>query len=425
MTNRCMVDVMTRRVASRLSRVSILTGARQTGKTTLLRHVFGEWPYLSFDDPAVRTALTQLTSAQWFARHPRAVLDEVQKAPLMMEIIKAVHDAEPSARYVLSGSSQILLMPRTRETLAGRVSVDELWPLTLPELATEAWGDSISPSRWVQWLRTFDAAAIDGVPASDAGFGVASVLLDRYLTWGGMPALVDRGLGDDDRRQWLRDYRRTYLERDVIDLASLRDLEPFVRTQEALAHRSGSIVNFADLARVTGVSHPTAQRFLRYLELSYQVIVLQPYFRNPEKRLAKQPKVHVIDPGIWRAITGHWGPLSGSMYESAVVGELIKQIRNAGIEARLHHLRTADGREVDLLVELEAGFVAIEIKQAARIEGPDARHLRTLDGLLDRPLLAAFVLSNDPTIKTLAPGVTALPVAWLLGPEHSTPSRVW
>lgn len=358
-----------------------------------------------------------MTAAEWAERYPRAVLDEAQKAPSIIEIVKAVHDAHPKTRYVLSGSSQILLLSRTRETLAGRVSIDEMWPLTLPELATNDWSDPIAESRLVRWLRdSRQADVLLGVPAADETFGRARARLDHYLRWGGMPVLADADAGDDDeRKRWLLDYRRTYLERDVADLASLRDLEPFVRAQEAVAHRAGSLVNFSDLARTAGVSQPTAQRFLRYLELSYQVIVLPAYHRNPDKRLAKQPKVLMTDPGIHRSTIGHWGPLDGGAYEAAISSEILKQVGNAGLSSKPHHMRTLDGREVDLVLELEEGFVAIEIKKTRNVADADARHLRELDDLLDKPILGLFLLSEDTTIRKLSGGVLAMPSAWALG----------
>jgi predicted AAA+ superfamily ATPase len=413
--NRTLAGALERRVHGKLARATILTGARQTGKTTLLRRVFGAWPYISFDDPVARPAYTAMSAPEWRARFPRAVLDEVQKAPAIIETIKAVLDSDPKARYVLSGSSQILLLSRAKETLAGRVSIDELWPSTLPELATASWDDPVRPSRLLRWLDSpEDARLLDGVPTSEPAFGHARRLFDHYLRWGGMPALSATEVPDGERRDWLRDYRRTYLERDVADLASLRDLEPFVRAQTAIGHRTGTLLNVADFARAAGVSHPTAQRFLRYLELSYQVVVLAPYYRNADKRLAKQAKVHFIDPGVWRSVVGHWGPLAGAAYESAIVAEIIKQTRNAGVEARFFHLRTHDGREVDLLIELEGGFVAIEVKQTRRVARTDGRHLLGLAELLDRPVLGAFVVSEDPAVRMLAPGVRALPAAWVL-----------
>jgi predicted AAA+ superfamily ATPase len=150
--------------------------------------------------------------------------------------------------------------------------------------------------------------------------------------------------------------------------------------------------------------------------LSYQVLTLPPWFRNPEKRLQKRPKVHMVDPGILRSVTGRRGPLTGAVYESAVVPEMYKEIRTQRLPWRRYHLRTQDGREVDLLLEGEHGFIAIEIKASDRVDGPEARRLVDVEALLDRPLLGKWVVSEDADLRALKPGVLALPAAWLLAP---------
>jgi predicted AAA+ superfamily ATPase len=231
-----------------------------------------------------------------------------------------------------------------------------------------------------------------------------------------MPLVLDPELTSAEKHRWLRDFQRTYLERDVADLAALRDLEPFVLAQRVIAGRTGRIVNFSDLARSASISPDTAHRFLRYLELSYQVLLLPPFFRNVEKRLSKSPKVHVLDPGILRALSNRTGELTGEEFESAVVSEIWKQIRNAGLGIEPFHLRTYDRREVDLLLELESGFVPIQIKKALRVAPTDARSLYDLNELLDKPVLHSFLLSLDRDARELSPGVHALPVAWALGP---------
>ncbi len=407
-----------RRAASRRGRIVVLTGARQTGKTTLVREAFPKIPYISVEDPTLRPTYSRLSAAEWIERYPRAIIDEVQKAPSIVESIKAAHDASGHVRYLLLGSSQILLLSRVRETLAGRAAIEELWPLSLPEMATSSWDDPVRESRLIAWLREGARApkALLGVPASDRGYARTVALLDRYVRFGGMPVVHDPALDDDERHDWLRDYQRTYLERDVADLAALRDLEPFVVAQKALAARSGRPINWSDLARAAGVAPATARRFLRYLELSYQVIALPPYFRNREKRLTKMPKIHFVDPGVLRTVLGRRGEPSGEEFESAIVAEIYKQARNASLQADFFCLRTYDGREVDLLLETGGGFVAFEIKHASRVADADARHLRGLGEFLDRPLLGCVLLSMDPDARLLAGGVIAVPVAWALGP---------
>lgn len=406
------------RAASRLARLLVLTGSRQTGKTTLIQRCFPDVPYISLEDPAVRPGFSRMTAAEWIERYPHAILDEVQKAPSLVETVKAAYDQSPEVRYFLLGSSQILLLSRVKESLAGRVAIEELWPLTLPEMATSSWDDPAAPSRLVLWLRggCRTNEVLLGQPATDRPFARYSQILEHYLRFGGMPVVHHDDLTDDERRSWLRDFQRTYLERDVADLAALRDLEPFVVAQKVLATRAGRSINFSDLARSAGIAPATARRFLRYLELSYQVIQLPPFFRNPEKRLAKMPKVHFVDPGILRTILNRTGDWTGEEFESALVAEIVKQVRNAAIVAGFFHLRTYDRREVDLLVELESGFVAFEIKASRKVSSADARTLRGLEPLLDKPLLGAVVVSLDREVRRLAPGVLAVPAAWLLSP---------
>ena len=406
---------------SPLGRLIVLTGARQTGKTTLVQRTFPGIPYLSMEDPAVRPAFSRLSARDWIERYPVAIIDEVQKAPSIVESIKAAYDASESVRYLLLGSSQILLLSRIRESLAGRVAIEELWPLTLPEMATSSWSDPLAPSRLVNWLDggAGDTLSLLGVPALDGAFAKHAEAFETYLRYGGMPAVWKGDLPAEDRDSWLRDYRRTYLERDVADLASLRVLEPFVVAQKAIALSTGRLVNFNDLARAVSISPATARRFLRYLELSYQAVLVPPYFRNPHKRLTKMPKVHILDPGVLRGITGRTGEPSGEEFESAVVAEIFKQCRTAGLRADFLHLRTHVGREVDLLVETEKGFIAFEIKQSRHVADADARGLRGLEEILDRPLLGSFLLSMDPEVRPLAGGVLAMPAAWALSPPSA------
>ncbi len=230
-----------------------------------------------------------------------------------------------------------------------------------------------------------------------------------------MPITVDKELTADEKNQWLRDYIRTYLQRDLRDLANLKELEPFVRAQKSVAHLSGQLLNYSHIAKQSGISVPTAKRFVRYLEISYQVVILPPWFRNQNKRLAKSPKIHFLDPAIQHSIIGRSGTLTGHEFESAVVAEIYKQIKSESIRAECYHLRTLDGREIDLLIEIEEGYFAIEIKSSTSVSKSDTRHLQMLDEILDKPLLSAILVSNDPQIHQWE-GVTAVPAAWLLGP---------
>jgi predicted AAA+ superfamily ATPase len=346
--------------------------------------------------------------------YPSAILDEVQKIPSVVESIKAVYDRFDDSRYILTGSSQLLLMSKVRESLAGRCTIFELYPLTIPEILSQDWSDTVSSSFFQKYLESFELPPLSPSFMMDAAYAERNAAFRWYLEFGGYPALVDPALGNEERYEWLTGYVRTYLERDVRDLANFRYLEPFVKVQKMTSLLTGQLINYSDLAREAGVTAATAQRFVSYLDMSYQTIQLQPWTRNKVKRLTKSAKLHYLDPGIQRAIIGKRGGMSGNEFESAVVAEIFKQVGNINFPCSFYHLRTVDGREVDLLIETEKGYIAIEIKMSGRIERTDARHIDGLSGILDKPLIQSFILSNDNAVKSLEEGILAIPAAMFL-----------
>ena len=413
MKNRNLFQRLQKKASSPFGRITVLTGARQTGKTTLIRKAFPDYSYITLDDPITRPDYARLSATQWHERYPVVILDEVQKLPALVDSVKAVYDLYPESRFILSGSSQIFLLSKISESLAGRAALLELYPLTLPERLTESWEDPVRPSRLIKLLSGKNREILNGIPQTELSYAKAERTFSDYLAFGSMPAIIDENIEAHEKREWLRDYIRTYLQRDVRDLANLRELEPFVRAQKALANLSGELLNTSQLAKQSGISMQTAKRFVHYLELSYQVFQLPPWFRNQKKRLVKSPKVHFLDPGIQRILLGRSGTLTGNEFESAVVSEVIKQIKSEALEVSLYHLRTLDGREVDLLIELENGYIALEIKSSVKVTQSDARHLFHLDDILDKPLLQALLVSNDQRVH-LWEKVTAVPAAWLL-----------
>ena len=417
MKNRFLRRKLTNKANSAFGRLIALTGARQTGKTTLLKHEFDDYQYISFDDPVMRVQYLNLSAEQWYQNYPRAILDEVQKAPKIMESIKAVHDKYEDSRYILSGSSQIMLMRNVRESLAGRISLFELSPLTIPEMATNSWEEELTSSRFQKWLNDSgcNLNIFNGIPLTDKRYCSNLPLFENYLQYGAMPALSRGDITNSDKDEWLNDYISTYLQRDIRDLGNIRELEPFVTAQKISASLTGQLINYNSLAQMAGISPKTAMRFISYLNISYQVILLTPWFGNNNKRLTKSPKLHFMDPGIQRRLLSRKGELTGNEFESAVVSEIIKQICSDKIDVNLFHLRTSDGREVDLLLELENGFVPIEIKQTPHVSKKDARHLLNLDSILNKPVLHSFILSMDHEIKKFGDAITAVPVVWFLG----------
>lgn len=233
--NRQIREIIARVKEKRHARIIVFTGARQVGKTTLVKHVMPEYDYLSIEDPVLRKAYLNLSATQWKAQYPKAVLDEVQKEPQLIESIKATYDTYEEVRYALLGSSQLLLLEKVRESLAGRCQIYELYPLTLPELATTGWDDAVIPSVWQQLLEgKADISSLLPSFLMDKLMPKKQAAWEHYVHLGGYPALVAEDLTEDDRYEWLRNYVHTYLERDVRDLVSFRDLEPFIKLQRAV-----------------------------------------------------------------------------------------------------------------------------------------------------------------------------------------------
>ena len=395
-------------------RIVVITGARQTGKTTLAKNTFLESKYIAVDDPVLIDQYTSLTASQWHEYFPHAILDEVQKAPALIESIKAVYDQFPETSFVMTGSSQFLLLNKVRESLAGRCAIFELFPLTIPETMTGKWDENIRLSFFQEFLQK---GSLPGVLPSflmDQDYAAREKSFQYYITNGGYPFLTRTMMKDNERFEWLTDYIRTYLERDVRDLADFRSLEPFIKIQRLTALMTGNLLNYAELAKDAGITANTARRFVKYLEISYQVILLQPWTRNNLKRLVKSPKLHYLDPGVQKAIIQKRGAPAGNEYESAVIAEIHKQVKNILFTGSFYHLRTVDGREIDLLIETEKGYYAIEVKMTGHVSEVDARHLKGLGPVLDKPLLYSFLLSNDPAVRNISENILALPAAMFL-----------
>jgi predicted AAA+ superfamily ATPase len=396
------------------ARIIVITGARQTGKTTLVKHTFPKMKYIAVDDPVLIGQYTSLTVSQWHEYYPQAILDEVQKIPALIESIKAVYDQFPDVIYILTGSSQFLHLNKVSESLADRAAIFELFPLTIPELMTDGWDDDIHASLFQEFLQK--GLVPESLPSflMDPEYAVREKAFQNYLLNGGYPVLTKNSFDDNERFEWLTDYIRTYLERDVRDLADFRSLEPFVKVQRMTALMTGNLLNYAELAKDAGITPNTARRFVNYLEISYQALLLEPWSRNKLKRLVKSPKLHYLDPGVQKAIIQKRGILSGNEYESAIIAELYKQMKNLQFPGSFYHLRTVDGREVDLLIETEKGYYAIEVKMTSRVSDSDARHLKGLELILDKPLLFSFLLSNDPVVRNISENILAIPAAMFL-----------
>ena len=315
------------------------------------------------------------------------------------------------------GSSRILLLKQVRETLAGRAFVFDLWPLMASELASLS-GDQ-EPPLLDAMLRSSQSLTsileeVPGVDLSDRDEARRKAV-EHLMAWGGMPELLQ--LEDAERKEWLRSYEITYLERDLGDLARLDDLGPFRRFQQLAALRTGGLLSYADLARDAGVSPATARRYLEYLRLSYQAILLQPFATNLTSALVKSPKLYWTDVGLARQQSGIWGNVGGQLLETLVVGECTKWIQTTGLDARMSFYRTRSGMELDLMIEHDDRVLGIEVKSRDQVVSKDLRAMRAVAEVLGERWQGGIVAYGGRRIEELDPDLSlwAIPVHRLIG----------
>ncbi|MHB1342753.1 MAG: ATP-binding protein [Thermoleophilia bacterium] len=378
----------------------VLTGPRQSGKTTLLRHCFGHTHgYVSLEPPDVRAAAAADPRGFLDLHPPPVILDEVQYAPDLLPYIKERIDQRRSdrGRFILTGSQNLLVVERVTESLAGRSAILRLLPLS----HREAEGQPAAAMPW----------EVQPTTASPAERG--DLWLD--ILRGGYPELVSephRDLG-----LWHSSYIQTYLERDVRSIRQVGDLAVFQRFLRALAARSGQLLSLTDLSRDLGVALNTVKAWLSVLEATYQVFVLRPYHANVGKRLVKTPKVYFADTGTLCHLVGlrdpehaAAGPMAGALFETAVVVEILRTLVHRGEEPRLYFWRTSTGTEVDLIVDTGAALVPIEMKLSSTPRTQMAEGITSFRAALGDIVGSGFVVHQGDIRLPLAPGVTAVPI---------------
>ena len=316
--------------------VIAVTGPRQSGKSTLAREVFARRPYVTLEDPDTR-ALALADPRRFLARFPTgAVLDEVQRAPELLSYLQGRVDAnQRMGEFIVTGSQQFGLMDGITQSLAGRVGMLQLLPLSNAELLhSESAGTSLEARMW-----------LGGYPALHAQFR------------------------EVQPQAWFASYVATYLERDVRQLLNVSNLALFQRFVLMCAARSGQLLNLNSLAADCGISQPTARQWLTVLQASYVVTLLPPYHRNFGKRLVKTPKLYFLDTGLLchllrvaDALTLQTHALRGAIFETWVVTEVIKHRYNQGLAADLYFWRDNHGVEMDLVYEDAGRLQAVEIK---------------------------------------------------------------
>ena len=364
-----------------------LTGPRQSGKTTLARQAFPDKPYFSLEDPEVRQRLAA-DPKQFFAILPSgAVLDEVQRCPEVFSYLQGLVDERARmGEFVITGSQQFGLLDNITQSLAGRVGLLQLLPLSLAELTAT---------------------------------GMSPRTLEQTVWMGGYPALFDQRRQLEQPAQWLSAYASTYIERDVRQVLEVSKLSLFQRFVLMSAARTGQLLNLSALAADCGISHTTARSWLTVLEASYVVYLLQPYHQNFGKRLVKMPKLYFLDTGLAAYLT-KWpdadsleaGSMSGAILETWLFAEILKSYWHNGLEGNLFFYRDTDQREVDLLIEVGDTLYPVEFKKTASPSQNVARQFSALDKLgktVGHGAVICLVERDTP----LSQQVTAIPAHYL------------
>jgi hypothetical protein len=378
----------------------VVTGARQTGKSTLVQDLTpGGRRYFSLDDLDVMDAARRDPEALVGGARP-VTLDEVQREPnLLLAVKRAIDRRRTPGQFLLTGSANLLLMGRVSESLAGRASYLALWPMTRRE--------QLGLGRCGLWDELLDTR-------DDDWLGLLSAQPDEPEDWrtvarrGGFPTPAVHLRKAEDRAVWFDGYVRTYLERDLQDLSSIASLPDFRRVMRAACLRLGQLVNQTELGRDVALPQPTVHRYLNLLETSYLLVRLPAYAVNRTKRLIKSPKLYWGDTGVALHLAGGAEP-GGAHFENLVLHDLLAW-RDARLDrAEVSYWRTAIGEEVDLVIEAGGRLLPIEIKATGRPRLADAAHLRTFRAEYGKKARAGLLLHTGRALEWLAPDVLAAP----------------
>ena len=379
----------------------VLTGPRQSGKTTLLKHLFAkDCAYVSLEPLDVRSAAAADPRSFLEMHQPPVIFDEAQYAPELLPYIKERIDKNRSkhGQYLLTGSQNLLLMERVTESLAGRAAMLRLLPLSYRELLG-------CPGASLPW---------EVKKKNPPRKHVTYPELWKSFIRGGYPELAaepGRNLS-----LWHASYIQTYLERDVRTLRQVGDLTQFQSFLRALAARTGQLLNLADMSRDLGIALNTCKAWLSVLEATFQVIMLRPYFANVGKRLVKTPKVYFSDTGTLCHLAGlkdpehaASGPMGGAIFETAVLSEITKALINQGEQPHLYFWRTSAGTEVDIIIEAGGKLIPVEVKLSATPRPAMASGLNTFRKDFGKKAGAGFLVHPGDVRLPLGQGVVALP----------------
>lgn len=360
-------------------KVVVVTGPRQVGKTTMLKHLMEEdahagheRAYATLDNTAILQTAKEDPALFLQRYRPPVLIDEIQKAPELLPYIKEIVDASDQTGTVwLIGSQPFHLMKEVSESLAGRVGVIEMLGLSGAEISGVP-SEPFSPGRDYFVRRATASMQYDVMEAYDR------------ICAGSLPGI--RSLPEDLRAGAYESYLDTYIMRDIRDLSRIGDELKFRRFMTACAALTSKPVVYAELARIADIDEKTAKTWISLLVSSYIVKIVEPYANNLLKRLSKQPIMHFLDTGLAAYLTGWTSPqaleagaMSGQIFETHAFGEIYKSFLNAGQRAPLYFFRNNDKKEIDLLMERDGTLFPIEVKKTASPSRKDARNLNVLD----------------------------------------------
>ena len=375
----------------------LVSGPRQSGKTTLLKTRWSSTHrYVSLENPDIRDRI--LKDPKGFLNHhpPPIILDEIQYVPDLLSYIKAAIDEDRApGQWLLSGSQQFPLMEGISQSLAGRVAILNLLPFSLNEASAAA--------RAGVTIRDL----LDSPPDIKTNISIVD-----WILRGAYPE--PRANPDVDRQLWCGSYTQSYLERDVRQILNVGDLNAFERFLRLCAARTAQVLNLSNLASDTGISVPTAKRWLSVLEASWQVYLLPPYHANFRKRIIKSPKLYFLDTGLATFLTGFHheeplrnGPLWGAFFETSIIAAWLKIFLHRGEIPALYYWRSRGGPEVDLIVERDGKLYPFEIKSTATITSKSTVSLQKwlqISGVKKGKLIADIA-----DITPITENITALP----------------
>jgi len=385
--------------------ILLVTGPRQVGKTTLLKHVADQTrKYVSLDDPVARQLAKEEPLLFLQRYEPPVIIDEIQYAPELLPYIKLHVDRKKNmGDFWLTGSQMFQMMKGVSESLAGRVGILPMQGLSLSEL-------NGCPNEFY----TTDTKRLLNRLNLAKKMNLKEIYSRIYK--GSMPAIH---ITEQNVERFYASYVDTYVQRDIRDLTQVADEMQFHRFLTACAARTSQMVNYSELAKDVGISSPTAKSWLSLLITSGIVVLVEPYFNNVLKRIVKAPNMYFMDTGLCAYLT-RWtsseslevSAMSGAFFETFVVSEIIKSYLNAGKRPPVFYYRDSDQKEIDLIIENDGKLQPIEIKKSANPKKNASRHFSVLEKV-GKEITEGSIICMSEDLSPLSKGVWAVPV-WLI-----------